>query len=119
MSKNFWFDETARTQEVDVAGSTVERLVDFGFKDSKGRALGAVIVTGECHYVDDANDERNWYSMVKPGHYFYLYTQATRDGKTFGASQSRSYFKTTVSREFAITAYLKGAAKRAAKRAGN
>lgn len=110
-------DQNAHTTRT--FGEITREAHDFGVKDPRGRAIGASVsyamITHEKVSIYDVNGA---YWRVAPGAYFGLHTQATRDGRTYGASQTWQLFKTAGDRSDALGAYLRGAEKRARKLAG-
>lgn len=89
---------------------------DFNVCDSRGRLIGAVIYYREIELVEAAPETRSWYNH--PAGYWYTATmQATRDGKPYGASQTRRWFATEAEREAAVNKYLADARKRVEKAA--
>lgn len=66
----------------------------FGFFDKKGREIGMEVRSFECDFVEIPAGSTGTYYTIEPGHYFAAITQATRDGKGFGAGQRTHYFKT-------------------------
>lgn len=88
------------------------KMVSFGVRDSKGRVMGAQLVTYEAVFKPLGADLKMWYNIA-PGRYYALRVWATRDDKTYGATQSTKYFATVSERELAIKKYLAAAKKRA------
>jgi hypothetical protein len=97
--------------------------VDFGFKDAKGREIGARAGLLELRFVE----------VEVPAHHYHCYVadkaitaelfyavdvSAQRGGEDYGASQNYQLFATKAEAEAYIAKYLKDAAKRAAKREG-
>jgi hypothetical protein len=105
-------------QDWDNQTATVRQDIAFGPVDVKGRAIGALVFTGECQKLAAERTCGIGYSPIAPGFYYWLYTSATRAGKAFGAGQSRRYFMTAASRDKAMASYIAGAMRRAAKREG-
>ena len=86
----------------------------FGYKDKKGRRIGAAwcIGTADSVPVPDAS----WgYGILPVGQYFTFWAQSTRDDATYGASQRTHYFSTMTEAVNARDAYLAAARIRAAK----
>jgi hypothetical protein len=72
----------------------------FGFLDSAGREYGMASLCWEVDVTEQVEKTGVYYtSFDAPGHYFAASTQATRDGKSYGASQDSRYFKTEEERE--------------------
>lgn len=95
--------------------------VAFGFRDKRGREVGAFIVRRAItvELAEEKSASHLATTGLPPGaSRFVFLPQATRDGKAFGACQPDSYFETEEAREEAIAKYLAGAKKRAAKLAG-
>lgn len=86
--------------------------VSFGVEDSKGRAVGADVYTGEACF-SLAPDDAIFYFTHAPGCFYYFRAQATRGGSSFGAVQRELFFDTPEERDAAVAAYLKDARKRA------
>lgn len=100
--------------EADVA--TIAR--DTAHRDTKGRVIGGRvrISTDTFEVAPEAN--RGGWTYAQPGDVRFAYTpSATRDGKDYGASQSRVSFLTAAERDAAVEKYFAGMAKRAAKAA--
>ena len=95
----------------------------FGVKDAKGRAIGSLIIIYECEVVETENGYR-WKAgqalrdgtPVTAGMTVYrLYRQATRNGHSYGATQTSEYYGTREAAEARAKVYLAHAAKRAIK----
>lgn len=92
-------------------------VYDFGVKDDKGRAVGAV-----CQfYTVEVKAERYLWNheerrYMPPGVYFVGCFEAARASKQFGATQSRRVFTSVEAREAALADYLAAAKKRAEKK---
>jgi len=91
----------------------------FGVVDGKGREIGASAHSYELDFVEIENPGQ-WesYYTIAPGHYFVFRPSAERAGRAFGASHREQLFATAAERDAAVTKYLAGARKRAAKLAG-
>lgn len=95
----------------------------FNAKDAKGRTIGSIIIIYECEVVEVENGY-NWKSgatlrdgtPVEAGMTVYrLYRQASRNGHSYGATQSSEYYATREAAEDRAKVYLAQAAKRAIK----
>ena len=95
----------------------------FNAKDAKGRTIGSIIIIYECEVIEVENGY-NWKSgaalhdgtPVEAGMTIYrLYRQASRDGYSYGASQTNQYYGTREAAEARAKVYLTQAAKRALK----
>lgn len=106
---------TTKTTRISHEADTPE-TVDFGLQDKRGRAIGCIVYRATVEYIahPDGDAARSW-STVDPGVYFSWTPQATRNGSSYGATQSANLCKTELEREQAIEKYLKAARKRAAK----
>lgn len=71
---------------------TFSEHFDFGETDSKGRKIGAVANTYEADVVDAGDSNYYYTSFDSEGHYFGVRVQATRNAKSFGASQPIKWF---------------------------
>lgn len=100
-------------QPNDIEKGTVQH--DFGVRDVKGRAIGAIVTLGLTEFKPwDKSCGTSW-CAIAPGRWYFLHAQASRGGQGFGASQRRRYFTTAASRDAAAAKYLDGARKRATK----
>ena len=96
---------------------------DFLCRDRLGREIGAKVQTyrADCAaaHTCTGDGETFWgyLTTLEPGRYFALYVQATRNGVSYGPMQSPQFFATAEERGVAIEKYLKGAQKRAVKKA--
>lgn len=98
-------------------------LVAFGVRDRLGREIGARLVaqvgTAEFGKVSQYQPNGAGYSSLAdraPGSPLVrAYFQATRGGKTYGASQPPRFFSTIDEAREAFAAYLVDARKRAGK----
>ena len=90
---------------------------DFAAKDKYGRAVGCVVETCTIDYVEEPRTSPYQHSLNTPGRVFAFRPQATRNGERYGPSQSHEEFATAAERDAAVEKYLKGAAKRATKKA--
>jgi hypothetical protein len=77
---------------------------DFGILDDRGRKIGCWVRTYE---------EEHGTELV-----FLYRTGATRDGKGYGPIIYPNRFPTAAERDAGVAKYLKGALKRAVKKAG-
>ena len=91
---------------------------NFGIKDAKGREIGAKITTFLVTRTMRDNQEDSWYicDPKKLGTHIAYRAQATRDGKSFGASQYENWCATEEERNQKIEKYLADAKKRASKK---
>lgn len=106
---------TSRTEENRQLQTHNQReVIDFEIRDAKGRSIGAQVATWNA--TMEARDHGR--STLPPGPAFGLNTMATRRGIPYGASQPSQWFATEEERAAALAAYLDGARKRAAKKAG-
>lgn len=122
----------AAVRKDEIAGrTTVERVftkisenqTDFGFKDKKGRAIGARTALLELRFVEVEVPAHHCHCYVADnailGELFYAVdVSAQRAGEDYGAGQNYQLFATKAEAEAYIAKYLKDAAKRAAKREG-
>jgi hypothetical protein len=108
-----------KTKITDWNGPRVALHTDFGVKDHKGRAIGAFITKGTNEFValKKGDNEMSFWTDKEPGVYFYFRPQNTRNGKSYGACQSRQYFNTEAECDAAIAKYLEAAKKRFSKKA--
>lgn len=93
--------------------------VVFPFRDRQGRQLGATAHFGTETFTDLTQEEASarfvsW-SRIAAGEWFWFSPSSTRNGKRYGACQSRRYFETVAAAELAARDYLSKAAKRASK----
>ena len=87
-------------------------VYEFG-TDGKGRTVGARLTYGVAAYEDiQEENPASWFNY-SAGSYYTLRTQATRNGKAFGASQPTHHFATWAERDAAAKKYLAAARKRA------
>lgn len=94
---------------------TVEplKIVDFELRDKKGRRVGAqVVLTVET--LAPAPEGEYGYTQP-PGTYFCFRPSATRNGKPFGAIQTKRFFATFEERDAEVKRYFDAAVKRAYK----
>lgn len=91
------------------------KLVEaFGVKDGKGRELGAIAYLGTRKVTQVADRDFGSCALEADlGDWFIFYPDATRDGKSFGASHGSRKFRTEAERDAAVVAYLASARKRA------
>lgn len=90
-------------------------VVQFGFRDYRGRRVGAQIATWNAQMEPGLEDGKYGRSTLPPGPAFGLRCMATRNSVCFGAWQQEQWFATVEERDAAITRYLDGARKRAAR----
>lgn len=90
-------------------------VIDFGIQDARKRTIGAMLITWEADFIESEPPAFTWYTL-EPGHYYALRVHATRNGKSYGATQSNQYFKTAAERSTAIDKYLASAQQRARAR---
>ena len=100
-----------------------DNQVGFGFKDAKGREIGARAGILELRFVAaDIRDTQYWQNVadkaIMAEVFYAVDMSAQRGGKDYGASQGYQLFATKAEAEAYIAKYLKDAAKRAAKREG-
>lgn len=88
---------------------------DFGFTDSKGRAIGCQIARQVVVFEEIPEDSRSYYNLA-PGTYYAWVGTSTRNGEAFGALQATHYCTTEAERFEQVEKYLKDAKKRAAKK---
>lgn len=69
-----------------------KQYIGLGRFDEKGRKVGVLIVQWECDAVAVADDQSG-YTQIEPGHYFFARVQPTRNGVSFGASQTAFYHR--------------------------
>ena len=89
---------------------------DFAAKDSKGRSVGAMVITGMLIYTDRTDGYQGGYT-VPAGTYFGLYTKSTRNGQSYGPLQHWQRFDTAAQRDAALQRYLVQARKKAQAKA--
>lgn len=112
---------TATTDRVviDTETAYVSKTHAFGFKDAKGREIGAIVTTWNRTYRawDEGRDSKyGFYIGLEAGRLYRIVTvHASRDGKTFGACQPRRHFNTDEEAAAYVAKYLKDARQRAAK----
>lgn len=87
----------------------------FGVFDKKGREIGVRIELSDAVFTTIVHGDYG-YDMA-PGMYYAFNPHATRDGHSYGASQSIQYFRTAAERDAAVRKYLAGARQRAEKTA--
>lgn len=94
--------------------------VSFGVKDRLGREIGAKAFYADCEVTLEPEGTMGGWPIesLGLGHHFAMTTSATRAGKSYGASQSPTFYATAKDRDDALAKYLKDARKRAEKRAG-
>lgn len=100
---------TFRTASTDSALA----FYDFGVVDSKGRKVGARVLTSIHTFVEDSTVHGAW--SQAPGTYFAFCTGGARNGEGFGVSGPWHYFTTDTARAEAIQTALKAAKARALK----
>ncbi len=79
-----------------------------GKKDAKGRVEGVRVEVCEVTLIDRPADVLTYYGL-EPGFYYVAKIDKTKNGKPFGASQPRQFFKTDEERQAAILKRLKKA----------
>ena len=90
----------------------------WGVSDSKGRAIGARVMTFETTYTEnDQADSARICQVEMLGHWFGFRTDALRAGQPFGPGGNGGKFKTEAERAKAIEKFLKGSKVRALKEA--
>lgn len=99
-----------------ITWTSTEVYHDFGVTDARGRKIGAVVTFSLVEFVEKTED-RSWGYRRPAGMYLALCTQATRNGKHYGATQDDQFFATEAEREEAAAKYLKSARARAVKAA--
>lgn len=96
-----------------------DEVVPFGFRDAKGRELGAVLIryVTVCRLDTDPDPIGYIETKARPvgSTRYAVVCQQARAGKRFGATQPARYFATPEEREAAIAKYLKDANARAGK----
>lgn len=90
-------------------------VIEFGFADQRGRAIGIIITRREVEYVA-APAGRTWGYQRAPGRYFYADAHVTRNDKRFGAMQADHYFDSEAEREAWITKRVASCRKANAKK---
>lgn len=95
----------------------------FNAKDAKGRTIGSIIIIYECEVVETETCY-NWKSgaalrdgtpVVAGMTVYRLYRQASRNGHSYGASQTNEYYGSREAAEARAAHYLVHAKKRAQK----
>jgi len=89
----------------------VTTYVSFVVRDTKGREMGADLLTYEVDFVP-APPDAPWGYERAPGHYFAFKPHATRNRQPYGASPPTRYFSTAARRDTAVAAYLSRARRR-------
>jgi hypothetical protein len=91
----------------------------FGYSDSFGHEIGMMTCVWEVDVVEVYGAAISYHTgFSAPGHYFVAETQATRNGKAYGASQRNQYFKTGEARD-AYLARRWADSRKAAKKEGS
>lgn len=93
----------------------------FGVTDSKGRDVGAFVITETIVISPDPDTERKWCRVADPkemGTWFSYTIQSTRDGAEFGASAKTSRFRDEAERDRKALAALIRSQRRATKKCG-
>lgn len=99
----------------------VERHVEFGFADFKGRSVGYDVATSEVDLVPSSEIQGDVYPPLydlAPGHYFVLDGHYTVDRRSYGTGPSRRFFHSARSREIAVDEMLEDARARAYSKHG-
>lgn len=94
--------------------NSVKFSIRFGIADTKGRDIGANVMTYELDFSVSDDQSRGW--LVAPGHYFCARVHATRNGVNYGACQHAQRFTTAEARDAYVAKYLDQAKKRASKK---
>ncbi|MBC8984075.1 hypothetical protein IAI52_27900 [Pseudomonas lurida] len=90
----------------------------FGYYDSFGREIGMMTCVWEVDVVEVDGVAITYHTgFSEPGHYFAAETQATRNGKAYGASQRDQYFKTCEERDVYLARRWADSLKAAKKKA--
>lgn len=96
---------------------TVISQYDYALADSKGRRIGAQVKTWQG-VVLDWEAGRSYCVNAAAGDTIYCYEPgATRDGQHFGASKASQIYYSAEARDAAVQKYLRGAARRYARKA--
>jgi hypothetical protein len=96
--------------------------VAFGVVDRLGREIGARafaerVTVEEVTADDQAGRITSWPRDMRLGDFFTYTPHATRNGSSYGASQSAVWFDTEAERDRGVEKYLDSARKRASKTA--
>jgi hypothetical protein len=92
-------------------------LVALPALDERSRAVGVSVSRFVSNYRPKTDADRSWTIGINaPGDWFGVRVQGTRDGRSFGASQARHYFRTEAEREGFVQARIKASAARAASK---
>lgn len=112
------------TTAVVIATETarVSKHHDFEIKDAKGRTIGAFVTTWHRDYAPRTAEHSSYYpnadGMIKPGvRYRMVQVHASRNGTSYGASQSAQLFESDEAAAAYVAKYLEKAKKRALKAA--
>jgi hypothetical protein len=105
-------NEYVRFEETD--SNMVKTPHNFGIQDAKGREIGAIITTYMTTRVEAPVDSCGVTCARKYiGTHFTYRVHATRNNKTYGATQYEVFCKTAEERQEKIEKYLRDARKRA------
>ncbi len=99
-------------------GGTTVITHDFGVVDSKCRKVGAQVSMQSYEFVQATDEQVKagiGYHDMEPGVYCSFCPHALRDGKPFGALQTRRYFNSEYAMASAVAKYFADAKKRASK----
>lgn len=95
----------------------VTQVTNFDAFDTKGRNIGIRVTVYEAEFEEKEVVTGTFYRL-SPGKKFVAYCMTTRDGVTFGATQSPNFFDTREQRDTYVAkrigAGLKAALKKAA-----
>jgi hypothetical protein len=111
-----------RYSERTITAETVEKI-EHGFRDGKGRTLGAIVKTGTMTvtiFDDESCGSRERCGITHrddAGVWYFGRVQAAKNGARFGASQSGEYFRTEAERDAYVARRLADSRKAAEKQA--
>ena len=83
---------------VEITGYTTEHI-DFGVKDPKSRAIGAMIHTMTYTLTACPTDYKGSFMLRAPGTYAAAAVYPARNGRAFAASQPRKLFDSAEKRD--------------------
>ncbi len=112
--------------DADIDYETIEtQFHSFNVQDAKGRTIGSIIAiykgviieadTTRCFRWRDGGKLADGTPVVAGMPVYRLYRQASRNGHSYGASQTIKFYATREAADAAAAHYLKHAAKRAEK----
>lgn len=82
-----------------------EEIIENGMVDKKGRKIGLKIITGIMIATEGGSHDVD--EVDKPGKYFGVRMQATRDGEEFNSYQRMRYYKSQDERQKKIDERVK------------